>query len=346
MTDTTATNGSDFNDILSAGLSAACGTTILTYDEYQKTRKEKKVAESWSSSPDWEEVDVDRIFKMSHIFGPVGNAPTPESLVQSIIHIFVMSLTGEILSIDVQSNSMIEKIKHEIQDKKGIPPDMQRLVFGGKTLDDDCRLEYYSIQNDSVIHLFMMVRGGETAQLVLSPDTLDPAYDYDYTYEDDDGTKFSRGGYPYYRPYGWYRYGLKVKGKYEDDEWLGYEGYRTGSSEGEWPVSYHGTAKDNANSIANNGYLLSKCRRDIFATKGIYQAPRIETAEYFATDFTFKGKQHKLVFQNRVSSEGLIIIDGSETGQGDYWAQRNPDFMRPYGICIKEIREESTCAIL
>ena len=345
MTDTVATSAGGFTDILSAGLSAACGTTVLTYNEYQETHKKLVPESSGSPSAEWEEVDADRIFKMSHVFGPVGDAPAPESAGEDI-RVFVVTLTGEVITINIQSNSRIEAIKQKIKEKKSISPDTQRLLFMGKVLDDDCLVEEYHISNESVLHLVMRMHGGEPALLVLSPDTLDPAYDYDFTYEDDDGTTFYRGGHQYYRPYGWYRYGLKVKGKYEDNEWLGYEGYRTGSSAGEWPVSYHGTAKSNANSIANNGYLLSKSKRDIFATKGIYQAPRIETAENFATEFTFKDKQYKLVFQNRVSSEGLIVIDGSETGQGDYWAQRNQDLMRPYGICIKEIKEESSCAIL
>ena len=69
---------------------------------------------------------------------------------------------------------------------------------------------------------------------------LDPAYDYDFTGWRHDGTKFYRGGYEYHRPYGWKRYALKVLDRFGDNKWLGKPGYRVGSSEDEWPVSYMG----------------------------------------------------------------------------------------------------------
>ena len=50
---------------------------------------------------------------------------------------------------------------------------------------------------------------------------LDPGFDYDFSNEKDDNTKFMRGGHRYYRPYGWKRFALKVCGKYGDDTWLG-----------------------------------------------------------------------------------------------------------------------------
>ena len=57
--------------------------------------------------------------------------------------------------------------------------------------------------------------------IVLNNNVLDPAYDFDYSSLTEDGKEYKRGDYKYYRPYGWKRIALKVKGKYEDDVWLG-----------------------------------------------------------------------------------------------------------------------------
>ena len=61
---------------------------------------------------------------------------------------------------------------------------------------------------------------------------LDSKYDLDLTKKTDDGQKFYRGDKLYHRPYGWYRFGLKVRNKYEDNKWLGEDGIRTEASPG------------------------------------------------------------------------------------------------------------------
>ena len=115
-------------------------------------------------------------------------------------------------------------------------------------------------------------------------------------------------------------------------------GVRKNSSAGEWPVSYHGTKRDNTNGIADQGYLLSKGRRHLFG-RGIYSTPSIEVAAapLYAVPFHHNNKEYKLVFQNRVSTTGLKVIDRSSTGAGEYWLQPNQELIRPYGLCIKEV---------
>ena len=172
-------------------------------------------------------------------------------------------------------------------------------------------------------------------QYYINQDLLDPIHDHDFTKEIDNGTVF-RGGYDYRKPYGWYRYGLKVKGKYENDDWLGSPGPRIHSVQGEWPVSYHGTTVQNANNIANYGYQLNEHKCDRFMTGGVYQAPHIETAAQCATIFEFNGKRYQLVFQNRVSPTGLVSVPDEVTRKGEFWSQRYQGLTRPYGICIRE----------
>ena len=89
-------------------------------------------------------------------------------------------------------------------------------------------------------------------------------------------------------------------------------------------------------NIPQEGYLLSKGKRFKFG-RGIYSSPSIEVAAKYAKVFTHEGKKYQLVFQNCVSPEGLVVIDGSDTGVGEYWVQSNEKLMRPYGICMRRI---------
>ena len=272
--------------LLATAFAEILGAPVVTYEEYQRRKSESPEAA-------FQSLDIDQLFRLSYHWGSAGGdedegergteageasvcqgwrAKGLSSAVQSLslsdIAVRVKTLNGYAHAIRVGEHDSVGRLKEKIREKLEMACEEQRITFEGRELDDDhTSISDYGVKQDSTLVLMMLSRSAAGTLTIpinfLDKDLLDPQFDFDFTNKDDGKKEFYRGGRRYYRPCGWQRFALKVKGKYvnkedgDNDEWLGAPGHRLGSSKGEWPVSYHGTPKKNVDSTLVKDFFLA-----------------------------------------------------------------------------------------
>ncbi|PKY29573.1 ubiquitin-domain-containing protein [Rhizophagus irregularis] len=308
------------NSLLAAALSAITNNKIATYDDNSK----EKIGECIKYNN-----------KSFLVGGKVYTSPRDGD-------IYVETLSGMTVSLYVDFNDTLDQVKARIP-IEGVSPDQTRFVLDDKQLEDERTLTDYDMQDNSTLQLVLKLRDDDSSDEIVAlhfqSNHFAPKYDRDFTDVNDNGeTFFMRGNFRYKRPCGWKRFAINVLDKYEDNIWLGADKSRqfpTSSVQDEWPVSYHGTAEHNCNSIARDGNF--SCKKPLPFGYGFYSTPDIDVASKYAVKFTYEGDDYLVVFQNRVNPKNLIRIPNIETGIGEYWISPDGNNLRPYGICIKKL---------
>jgi ubiquitin len=98
--------------------------------------------------------------KHSRTFIPQPSGFSKMMEIRGGMQVFVKTLTGKTISVDVEPDESVESLKSKIQQKEGVPIDQQRLIFDGKQLDALKSLSDYDIDDDSTLHLVLRLRGG------------------------------------------------------------------------------------------------------------------------------------------------------------------------------------------
>lgn len=79
--------------------------------------------------------------------------------------LFIKSISGKTRTVNVTTNTTVADLKRQIQEKEGINPEEQRMIWAGKNLEDTKTMADYNLVSNSTIHLVLRVRGGKNGNV-------------------------------------------------------------------------------------------------------------------------------------------------------------------------------------
>lgn len=227
-------------------------------------------------------------------------------------------------------------VSFDISNQVGLTPEQQKRIEenkANKALSGILK----NCKDMKVQQLFSMFQ--------ISYTMLDPKGNNDFTNWKDE--KAYRGGMVYYFPKGTKRIGLNVSKKYDngDDTWLGME-----NKEGEWAVSFHGTAKNDAvaNISKSSQYKIGirqlyekeidentgkPCGRGIYSGQSYDIVKTDYSADGFGVNTSNGVEKYRIAFQNRINPKTVRI----PVKKKEYYIINDPKDIRPYGILIEKL---------
>ena len=313
---------------------------------YAETRAATAQTTTAQTKPDVIMLSAKDLFGLTYMMIQPPSGTVLEGGVAALSVHVIMLKTNVQVTVQVRSSATVKELREDAAKKVGLRPVQLMLIFDNSQLEDHEEIKDLDIASGCTIIGMKCTPGQKMGIFELDPASLAPKYDYDFTSEADDGATYHRGDFTYNRPYGWKRYAVKVLGEYESDKWLGVGGIRKESTDGEWPVSFHGTGKCNVQGIVEEGYKIGYRQR---FGPGIYTSPSLDKVdEYnYVKTFTHEGKSYRLALQNRVNPDRdhLKVISPEETGFPGfpYWVSPLQDppkgiyDVRPYGILTREV---------
>ena len=240
----------------------------------------------------------------------------------------VMTITGQTFDVAVTKDTKVDTLKADFAQKSGQKKEDIFLINNGVELEDGAKtlFDYCVQEEDLIFQVLCLGSSTQAVQFSLSPDLLDPGFNYSFKGIDDGDKMIRRGGLRYFRPCGCMRYALKVSGKYDggNDLWLG-----SSNVDGEWAVAYHTTQRLNLDTVIDQ---VSAGKLDKAA--GVYCTQSVKVAIKYANSFTDGGRTKFLLFQTRVNPKKIVPC---KTKDGDeLWLITDPDAVRSYSICVYE----------
>lgn len=131
------------------------GTSI---GELKNCNQECSAANEYSIS--FRGVPFEDQYTLAHYGVPAESILSVSTRLRGGMMIKVKTLTGKEIEIDIEPSDTIERVKERVEEKEGIPPIQQRLIFAGKQMNDDKTAKDYNIEGGSVLHLVLALRGG------------------------------------------------------------------------------------------------------------------------------------------------------------------------------------------